>query len=638
MCGICGFLTKRRPDFDAGQILKQMNDAIAHRGPDGEGFWVADSVFLGHRRLSIIDLAGGAQPLANEDGTVVTVFNGEIYNYTALRAELELRGHHFRTRSDTEVLVHLWEDFGEALCEHIDGMAAFAIWDQKKHTLFLGRDRLGKKPLYWADTPAGFLFASELGALLANPLCPRELSKLSLRRYLLFDSVPAPDTILEGVHKLEPGCSLLYRNGVLTQRRYWDLSFPPKDQPAPPMEEACASYRSLLLSAVEKRLMSEVPLGIFLSGGIDSSAVVAATSKLLDGPDIQTFSIGFEDPSFDESSYAEAVAKNFGTTHHHKVLSPELMLHSIDRIMGHLDEPLADNSLLPTYLLCNFARERVTVALGGDGGDELALGYPTFKAHKIARWYGMLPGPVQAAVATSARALPVSHDNISLDYQAKRFVKGMEYDRFSRHFVWIGALAPDEQHPLLRPELLEAADDEAVLDIVRQHLSRVAPRDDFDALSYLYAKLYMCDDILTKADRASMMNSLELRAPLLDTALVDFVTSLPTSYKLHGRSLKHIMKLALGDQLGSQVVRRPKKGFGVPIGKWLRGELFDWASSILSSANIEALGVFEVAGVRRLFEDHMLGRRDNRKPLWSLIVLVLWYQTHIAPGRPRELE
>lgn len=630
MCGICGFTLTRRPDYDPAEILSWMNEELAHRGPDADGFWSQDGVHLGHRRLSIIDLETGAQPMSNEDGSVVIVFNGEIYNHLALREGLLRRGHIFKTRSDTEVLVHLWEEKGVELPEFIEGMFALAIWDRKQKSLFLARDRMGKKPLYWHQGPGVFMFASELGSLLQHPRCPRALDPLSVRRYLLFDCVPAPGCILAGVQKLEPGCCLLLSDGKVTIRRYWDMLFPALDQKAPTLPEASEQLRELLLAAVKKRLMSDVPLGVFLSGGIDSSMVVALLSKLMPGPEIKTFSIGFKDASFDESRHAQRVAAHFRTDHHLDMLSPELMLQDIGKIMGMLDEPLADNSLLPTFLLCRFARQHVTVALGGDGGDELALGYPTFKAHGLARQFERLPAFVHSAARKTVSLLPVSHRNISLDYQARRFVKGLEYDRFGRHFVWIGALAPDEQHRILASSVLEAVDDVAVLDIVREHTARCAPRDDLDMLIYLYSKIYMCDDILCKADRASMMNSLELRAPILDREVVEFLCSLPNSYKYRYGEFKYIFKYMMQEELPQPILRRPKKGFGVPIARWLRGELRDWATEILSAENIDSLGVLNPEGVSELFAEHLAGARDNRKPLWSIIVLLLWHQAKLS--------
>ena len=632
MCGICGFVTRTRPPDDAGAVLRRMAARLGHRGPDGDGFWTGEGVFLGHRRLKIVDLEGGAQPMANEDGTVITSFNGEIYNHETLRAGLEAKGHLFTTRSDTEALVHLWEELGVETPAELQGMFAVSIWDDSKKTLYLARDRMGQKPLYYTETREGLAFASELTALLEHPAVSRSIDPVSLRRYLLFDSVPSPGSILQGVKKLEPGTWLLWRRDGDTRRgRYWDITFPARDERPPSIADAADRLRSLLSASTGARLMSEVPLGVFLSGGIDSSAVVAAMCDHRPGPEVQSFSIGFEDPSFDETVHAKTVAQHFRTTHRHKTLTPAVMLEKLPGIMSRLDEPLADGSLIPVFLLSEFTREHVTVALGGDGGDELNLGYPTFQAHKVAQWFGLLPGPLRAAVGGLVRRLPVNHDNISFDYKAKQLMAGMEFHPWHRHFVWIGALPPAAQHPLLSGDVLAAAADEDVFSIIDHHAASCAPRDPFDLLTYLYSKLYMCDDILTKVDRASMMHSLEVRAPFLDTAVVEFLTSLPTRYKLRGMEMKYLLKRAFRKELPKHILNRPKKGFGVPIAKWLRGPLRQWTEDLLhADEHLRALGL-EPAGVQQLLRDHLDGVRDNRKPLWSVIVLLLWYDMNLRP-------
>ncbi|MBM4370422.1 MAG: asparagine synthase (glutamine-hydrolyzing) [Deltaproteobacteria bacterium] len=630
MCGICGFTFRTRPDFEPDAVLERMKDRLRHRGPDGEGSWAGEGVRLGHRRLNIVDLEGGAQPMANEDGMVITSFNGELYNHLDLRGGLEARGHRFRTRSDTEALVHLWEEKGVDTPAELRGMFAISLWDERQGCLFLARDRLGKKPLYWARTREGLAFGSELTALLEHPGVGRDLDPVSLRRYLLFDAVPAPGSILRGVHKLEPGTWLLWtRDSGLRLGRYWDLTFPPRDQRPPPVPEAARTLRQLLSDSVRARLMSDVPLGVFLSGGIDSSAVVAAMRDHREGPAIQSFSIGFEDPSFDETVHAATVARHFGTTHRHKTLTPRTMLDKLPGIMARLDEPLADGSLIPVYLLSEFTREHVTVALGGDGGDELNLGYPTFQAHRIAAWLGWLPRPLRAALTAAVDRLPVSHANISFDYKARQLMKGLAYHPSHRHFVWIGALPPPEQRPLLHGDVLAAAPDEEVFAVVDRHAGACAPRDSYDLLTYLYAKLYMCDDILCKVDRASMMHGLEARAPFLDTPLVEFLAGLPTSYKLRGMTMKYLLRRAFARDLPREILARPKKGFGVPIARWLRGELRSWAGDLLhADGHLTALGL-EPAGVRDLFHQHQAGVRDHRKALWSVIVLLLWYDRNL---------
>jgi asparagine synthase (glutamine-hydrolysing) len=629
MCGICGFILNQEANFDSHLILNKMTNVLTHRGPDAEGFFESAPVFLGHRRLKIIDLVGGRQPMTNEDGSVIVVFNGEIYNHKTLREQLENQGHNFKSQSDTEVLAHLWEEYGNKLVDQLNGMFSFAIYDMHQAGLFLARDRMGQKPLYYSHQPGGFVFASELTSLMQNPLVPKEIDPASLRKYLLFDSIPSPKSILQNVCKLEPGCSLFFQTNKPTINRYYDISFPHRDAEAPDFDEACGQFRTLVQESSQKRLMSDVPLGVFLSGGIDSSTIVALLSKLMDPKQIKTFCIGFSEGSYDESDYARQIADMFGTTHHQQTLSPKTMIDLVPEIISALDEPLADNSLIPTFLLSKFARQHVTVALGGDGGDELALGYPTFQAHKIARLFGLLPTTLKKTASWMASHLPVSTANISLDFKAKRFTKGLEYDRFTRHFVWIGGLAPDLHNSILTPDY-QGQDSEETLEPISTHLARCKPRDDFDALCYLYAKLYMADDILTKVDRASMMNSLEVRAPFLDPDVVQFLTSLPTSYKLHNFSMKHIIKAAMSPYLSDDILKRPKKGFGVPVADWLKGPLKNWAQDILNPNNIKRMGFFDALAVDRLWQEHQNGTIDHRKVLWSLIVFYLWLDKNLA--------
>ena len=628
MCGICGFILFKEPNFESDIIIRNMTRCMTHRGPDDEGYFKAPPVFLGHRRLEIIDLESGQQPMTNEDGGVVVVFNGEIYNFQTLREQLLEAGHRLKTKSDSEVLVHLWEDRGTELPSYLNGMFAFAIYDQKARSLFLARDRMGQKPLYYTHTPSGFAFASELTALMKNPLVARQLDPTSVRQYLLYDSVPAPNTILKGVCKLEPGCSVLLEGGQINRSRYWDIVFPEQHAPKPDFEEAKREFQELMGASVRRRLISDVPLGVFLSGGIDSSTITAFMTDILPSSQVETFCIGFQDKSFDESSFSSSVARRFGTRHHEEILDAQTMLNLIPDIVARLDEPFADGSLIPTFLLSRFARQRVTVALGGDGGDELCLGYPTFQAHKIARWYARLPAILKNIISALVPHIPVSTANISFDFKTKRFVGGMKYAPLARHFVWIGGIPPHEQTELLTPEF-NTDEPNSVFDIVGAHLARCQPRDDFDALTYLYSKLYMGDDILTKVDRASMMNSLEVRAPMLDPAVVEYFVSLPTEYKLKGLNLKYLLKQAMAPKLGREVVDRKKKGFGVPIAAWLKGPLRSWAESLISEGAIKKWGLFNPGKVRQLWYDHLNGRCDNRKSLWSIAVIQLWMEENI---------
>jgi len=628
VCGLCGFVLERTVAYDPGEMVVQMARTMRHRGPDDEGYHRESPVFFGHRRLEIIDLESGQQPMYNEDRSVVVVLNGEIYNYRELTEELTAKGHTFKTRSDTEVLVHLWEEVGTDLPEKLNGMFAIAIWDNNRKELFLARDRMGQKPLYWASTPEAMVFGSELKSVMMHPAVDKTLSPASVSKYLLFDTVPSPHTILKNVNKLEPGTWLSYREGSYRIGRYWDIVYPSRRSRQPSGAAAREQFVELVKQSVRARLIADVPLGVFLSGGIDSSIITALMCEVAGSAKVKSFSVGFADASFDESRFAAMVAEKCQTRHHAEELQPQTMLDLLPGIISRLDEPLADNSLIPTYFLSKFTRQRVTVALGGDGGDELALGYPTFQAHKVARWFGRMPRPMRAAAGRIAASLPVSTANISFDYKAKQFVRGMEYDRFARHFVWIGSVPPSEQPSLLTPDFAPDSPD-LVLEDVARHAANCNPRDEFDMLSYLYAKIYMCDDILTKVDRASMMNSLEARAPFLDHRVVEFLTSLPTRQKLRGFTMKYIMKKAFHDRLPKEVLYRKKKGFGIPVADWLKGELRPVVEELFSPSSLATHGVFEPSQVQRLWTEHTAGLKDNRKPLWSLLVLLLWMHENL---------
>lgn len=636
MCGITGFIDPDGRVARSEKVLRRMMRALIHRGPDDEGTYCHEGAYLGHRRLSIIDLEGGHQPIANEDGTVLVVCNGEIYNFQSLREGLEERGHVFKTRSDSEVLVHLYEERGRDMLDDLVGMFALAVWDARRRTLLLARDRMGQKPLYYYVGRGGIVFGSELRAVMFHPHTPRDVNPWALRKYLLHDSVPAPDTILDGVRKLEPGEWLTFQDGRVSQGYYWDLSFSNERVPTlPDDEDALADMLwERLLESTRLRLISDVPLGVFLSGGIDSTTVVALMSELMPADQIKTFSIGFENPSFDESSYAREVADFFGTDHRERLLGPDTMLELLPGILGSMSEPLADASIIPTYLLSAFTRRHVTVALGGDGGDELMLGYPTFQAHRLSRLYGLVPQAVhEHLIRPMIHNLPVSTDNISLDFKLKRFLDGMSYPPVERHFVWVGTFDPRAQTSILSSEVLETTRDWGGFDDVWRYERRARPRDTYDLLSYLYAKLYLQDDILVKVDRASMAHALEARAPFLDHNVVDLLTALPTKMKMRGLTMKYLLKKMLKGRVPETVLKRPKKGFGIPVAEWLKGPLRPFAEDLLRPSRLERAGLFDAEGVRTLFDEHLLGRRDNRKQLWNLLTFQLWMRYYGPDAR-----
>jgi asparagine synthase (glutamine-hydrolysing) len=634
MCGICGIVQLHGP-IDQ-QVLRRMTAALRHRGPDDEGFYVSQDpgpagVGLGFRRLSIIDLVTGNQPISNEDGSIQLVFNGEIYNYGELRSELVSRGHRLATESDTEVIVHLYEDLGPRCFERLNGMFGLALWDARSGELVLARDRFGKKPVYYADLGDGLLFASELKSLLEHPRCPTELDFDGLSRYLALEYVPTPYSIFAGVRKLAGGHLLRWRDGRVSIEQFWDLDIDP-DEPHRPDAEYVDEFRELLRAAVRRRLVSDVPLGAFLSGGIDSSSVVAMMVDALPAGSVKTFSVGFEERSFDESLHARRVAAHFGTDHHEEVFTPGVLLDTLPTVVDWLDEPFGDASILPTYLLSRFTREHVTVALGGDGSDELLAGYPTFPADRLARLYRIPRLLHSNVVAPLADRLPVSTANFSFDFKLKRFLRAAASHEDVRHPVWLGSFTPGEQAALLTEPPTDPF-------VEQRRVLRQGGSDHLGRLIYLYAKTYLQDDILVKVDRASMACSLEVRAPFLDVELAEFLSRVPSRLKLHRFDTKYLLKRAMADHLPSGIATRAKKGFGIPVAAWFKGELREALQDELSPDRVRRQGLFEPAEVARLVSEHLSGRRDHRKALWTLFVFQLWHR-HWLEGRaaaaPRE--
>jgi asparagine synthase (glutamine-hydrolysing) len=621
MCGICGVVGRGPVDREA---LGRMMDTLRHRGPDDDGSYVAEredgtAVALGFRRLSIIDLESGNQPIANEDGSVRIVLNGEIYNFRELRAELDARGHRFATHGDAEVVVHLYEDQGARCVENLNGMFAFALWDERERRLLLARDRFGKKPLYYADVGGLLLFGSELKALLEHPACPHELDLGSLSRYLALEYVPTPHSIFAGVRKLPGGHVLHWHEGRIAVERYWDLEFG-DGRAAMSDDEYADELRRHLREAVRRRLVSDVPLGAFLSGGIDSSSVVAMMARELSAGSVKTFSIGFAERSFDESEHARRVARHFGTDHHEDVFTASALLDVLPDVADVLDEPFADPSVLPTYLLSRFTRGSVTVALAGDGGDELLAGYPTFPADRFARLYRVPRLLHERAVVPLADRLPVSTANFSLDFKVKRFLRGAAEPADRRHAMWLGAFTPAEQAALLGHVGVDPFAE-------TQRAFAAAPtKDPLERLIYAYATTYLQDDILVKVDRASMACSLEVRAPFLDVELVEFLGRVPPRLKLRRLDTKHLLKRAMAGVLPPGIAGRAKKGFGIPVAEWLKKDLREPLLDELSPARLREQGLFAPAEVGRLLSEHLAGRRDHRKQLWTLFVFQLWHR------------
>ncbi|HUE68537.1 MAG TPA: asparagine synthase (glutamine-hydrolyzing) [Candidatus Acidoferrum sp.] len=609
MCGICG--VAGGDPARARELVQRMSSAMAHRGPDDEGFVTNDQVAFGMRRLSIIDVDGGHQPMANEDSTVWVVQNGEIYNHLELRGQLIAHGHIFTTHSDTEVLVHAYEQWGEAMVERLNGMFAFAVHDRRAGAVFLARDRMGIKPLHYSIDGDRLVFASELKALLRDPALRRGVDPAALDEYLAYEFVPSPRTIVRGISKLRPGHTLTWSTRASSVRvvKYWAPQLDTGDG-RHDLDRESSRLLECLRESVRKELISDVPLGVFLSGGIDSSAVAAMMTQL--GVEVKTFSVGFAERSFDESGYAREVARHLGTDHHEVTLEPAAMLELIPRLPQLLDEPLGDASIIPMYLLSEFTRRHVKVALGGDGGDELFAGYPTLQAHRLAGYYARVPRLLRRGlVEPVVRRLPVSRDNLSFDFRAKRFVAGAELPVARRHLAWMGSFPPrgvsvEDEDPALDP------------------LNQVLMRD---------MRYYLEGDILVKLDRASMMASLEARVPLLNNDFVAYATSLPLNMKLRGMRSKFLLKRALRGLLPDRILNRPKKGFGIPVADWLRGPLREQMREALSPERVRRERFFDVREVEGLVAGHLAGTADNRKQLWTLFAFQMWNEGYERLGR-----
>ncbi|MEP7148904.1 MAG: asparagine synthase (glutamine-hydrolyzing) [Acidobacteriota bacterium] len=644
MCGIAGWIKLNSNDTSPNSkvVLHSMCETIVHRGPDSEGLWIDDQAALGMRRLSIIDLKTGDQPVFNCDRSVIVMMNGELYNYREVRADLEKRGHEFTTQSDTEILPHLYEEYGEALVDHVNGMFAFSLWDTRKKKLIIARDRFGEKPLYYGVFDRKLIWASEPKALLAHPAVSPELDLNALRHYVSFDYVPAPMSIYKGVSKLPAAHILIVENGEVRTRRYWDLSWqhesvPPavaggssRDDrsPAKSLSRKAEELRDLLSDAVRMRLVSDVPLGILLSGGIDSSTVAAfATQHATER--VKTFSIGFEEDSFDESKYARQVAKHLNTEHYQDKLSATTAGDLISEIGTWLDEPMSDGSLIPTYLLARFVRKHVTVALGGDGGDELFAGYPMYYAHGLAAKYNAIPAFVRSGlIEPVVNALPVSTNNLSFDYKAKRFIRAAKFDDVERHHSWFGSFAADQHTKLFTRDVL-AATDADIYRGVRELVDTSDAKNVIERMQYGDMNYYLAEDILTKVDRAAMAVSLETRAPFLDPRVGHFAASIPVEYKLKGKIGKVILKEAMKDLLPHDILHRPKKGFGIPIAEWLKGRLNSLMHDVLSAERLKSQGLFEPEYVQRLIREHETGKASHHKELWTLLVFQLWLDNYL---------
>ncbi len=614
MCGICG-IANVRGAVDP-ERLRRMAATLEHRGPDSEGTHLDGPVGLAARRLAIIDLAGGDQPIRNEDGSVVVIQNGEIYNYRELMHELERAGHHFRTRCDTEVLVHGYEQWGAALWERLRGMFAVAVWDARRRRLVLARDRFGIKPLYYRDADGELSFASELDALPQG-----EIDLDAVEAFLAFNSIPAPLSIFRDIRKLLPGHTLTWEDGRIQQDRYARPGpLPPRhDEDEAELLEEC---RARLRDSVRAHLIADVPVGVLLSGGVDSGALAALAAEESSG-EVRTFSIGFEEASFDELSGARAVAERYGTEHRELVLKPDAAL-LLPALADAFDEPFADSSALPTYLVSKLASEDVKVALSGEGGDELFGGYYTYVADMLAERVG----PLAALARPFVERLPTSTRRVSLDYKAKRFVRAAHLPPLERHHGWKEIFSSDA-----RAELTGRA---TSFDPLGTHRERFAETDGHELVTRLQDVdfgLYLVDDLLTKTDRASMAWSLEARVPFMDTVVANFAFSLPVRHKVRGLSKKRLLRKAVEPLLPDEVVHGKKRGFSIPAAAWLRGELQPFARETLSPEVIRRQGFLQADAVTRVLDDHVAGRADLSRQLWGLLAFTLWYERHVEGVR-----
>ncbi|TAN62770.1 asparagine synthase (glutamine-hydrolyzing) [bacterium] len=625
MCGICGAVSYSKNNLiEEGQIRK-MCAALTHRGPDDEGIFIdkqGHSVGLGHRRLSIIDLSGsGHQPMSNEDSSVWITFNGEIYNFHELRPRLEKAGHSFSSNSDTEAIIHLYEDYGAECVKHLRGMFAFAIWDKRRKALLLARDRIGKKPLLYCRQAESFYFASEFTSLLAGGAVTKKINKSALDYYLSFGYIPAPLTIYENVYKLLPAHTLLLNANGITLSRYWQPDYSSKIRISE--EDAAEGLLSVLKEAVKMRLYSEVPLGAFLSGGIDSSTVVGLMSGF--SAKIKTFSIGFEEKDYNELKFARNIARRFSTQHNEFVVRPKA-LEVLPLLVERYGEPYADSSSIPTYYLCRETRKFVTVALNGDGGDELFAGYERYQAMLISGAYQRVPELVRSIVRKLSAALPDSADQKNKLRRLRRFMEAIDLPLRDRYIRWVSIFDAGLKDKLYSPDFSSCPGDRGGFGLIASHLEGLKSVGLLDTLLMTDTSTYLPDDLLVKVDIASMANSLEARSPFLDHKVIEFAASLPEAYKMKRLVKKYILKKAIAGFIPKENTHRQKMGFGMPVGRWFRQELKDFLVDTLLSGTCLKRGYFNPQTVKELVNGHISAKKDFSFQLWSLLMLELWHQ------------
>ena len=626
MCGITGFVNSNGERADQN-VLERMNHAIVHRGPDEDGFYIKENVGLAMRRLAIIDLASGQQPIHNADKTKWIIFNGEIYNYQEIREDLDKRGHHFYTNSDTEAIVHLYDDYAERCVDFLRGMFAFAIWDEREQSLFVARDRVGKKPLLYSHRPNGdLIFGSEFQAVLQHPAIGRDIDYDAIDSYLSYLCVPAPQTAYKQIRKLEPGHWLKWKGGEIETKRYWKPDFSHKIKISE--EEAIEEATRILRESTKLRLISEVPLGAFLSGGVDSSTVVALMAQESATP-VKTFSIGFEEQDFSELKYARRVAEHVGAEYNEFVVRPNAM-EVLPLLVRHYGEPYADPSAIPTYYVSRETRKYVTVALNGDGGDESFVGYERHVAMKFAEYYHRFPRVLRAyLIEPAALSVPASIDFRNRFVRFQRFLKAASMPSSERYFQWLSTFTPAAKVELYSPDLFENTRKNAPIDFLERYIVKRNGTGIVDITLLADIMNYLPNDLLVKVDIASMANSLEARSPFLDHKLIEFAASLPEHIKQKGTETKSLLKKIAARLVPREVIYRQKMGFAVPIRYWLGDEMYDFTRSTLLSDKALGRGLFKAAIIERLLKEQKEGTADNSWKIWTLLMLELWFREFI---------
>lgn len=629
MCGIAGFTNFHYSLSNGEDVIVNMCNQIAHRGPDEWGFKNFSEAFLGHRRLSIVGLQDGKQPLSYADSHIS--FNGEIYNFRSLKKELLEEGYQFLTNTDTEVILALYNKYGLDMFKQMNGMFAMAIWDDKKKRMILARDRMGEKPLFYYLKNGDLIFSSELKSLIRHPKFTKKLNMSALNKFLTYEYVPSPHCIFEDAYKLEAGEFLVIDENGVKKDFYWqhpNLEF--EGESIGSESEAIDELEQILLSSVDLRLQADVPVGVFLSGGLDSSLISALAVKQNRSPNkIKSFSLYFHEKTYDESKYVEKIVDKIGTEHYAEYFNSKDMLNIFPKLGSMMDEPMADPSIVPTYLVSKLAATQVKTVLSGDGADELFAGYPTYLANKLVSLYNIIPYEIRKFITTFLRSaegslIPVSNNNISLDFKLKQFLRGAGVASEIRFFRWMGGFIDREKRAVFSADANESVMGELSYDDLNRLLSRTNMHSELQRLLYLSQKVYLADDILAKVDRSSMMNSLEVRTPFLDHRLVEYATALPERFKLHGFESKYILKKVAERYIPHENIYRPKKGFGIPITEWLRTDLKDPMLDLLSTDRLKRQGLFDDQNVHSLIDEHMAGKTNNRKLLWPLICFQLW--------------